>query len=559
MAKAWDVLEERTGLLGLWRRFADHPLPRGPSVRGVLPAVLVYLFIQQVLIGILLSMHYAPSASDAWASTVYINDQLAGGWFLRGLHYHGTTAMVLATVAYLVQLALTSEYKRPREGVWLAALLLLLVTMVLGVTGNVLPWDEQGYWAIQVELGIVEQSPGGGMLRTVIQGGKDPGNLLLTRMFTVHALLLPAVGILLLTGLIWMGRRADADEAVRQPDPPRQAFFPAQAFLDVLAMGMVAAALVVVTIKTSGSELFAPADPTSAFQARPEWYFLPLFKLRMFFEGPLEPVATMVIPAAVGGFLVIAPVVDARLGRKVTLLGLALVLGGAVGLLGLAIRDDANNEDLEKAMKVAYEDGERARELAAEGVPPRGGMAVWENDPAFKAKALFKEHCGNCHKIDGRGGDEAPELTDYNSRAWLTALIRDIHDPRFFGGTKHDTMDPYPESELPAQALDKIVTYLLAESGMDVPEAEAAEGKALFVDEYDCNGCHEVDPGAEGDGPTMAGRGTSAWVQRVIVEPAAADLYADYSEMPKFGEKLTQEEIEMLAGYVIAQRDAPAE
>ena len=95
-----EWLEERTALPGLWKRFADHPVPGGPRVTNVLPAVLVYLFVQEAVLGVLMAAHYSPSSTDAWASTAYLNDQLASGWFIRGLHHYGMSAMLLATVAF---------------------------------------------------------------------------------------------------------------------------------------------------------------------------------------------------------------------------------------------------------------------------------------------------------------------------------------------------------------------------------------------------------------------------------------------------------------------------
>jgi len=94
------------------------------------------------------------------------------------------------------------------------------VVMVLGVTGNVLPWDEQGYWAIQVELGIAESAPGGSAVRTLVQGGSDSGNLLLTRLYTIHTMLLPAVALALLAGIVVLSRRPGTVREVVQIDRP---------------------------------------------------------------------------------------------------------------------------------------------------------------------------------------------------------------------------------------------------------------------------------------------------------------------------------------------------
>jgi ubiquinol-cytochrome c reductase cytochrome b subunit len=553
---AW--LEERTALPGLWRRFAEHPVPGGPRLRYVLPAVLVYLFVQQGVLGVLLASHYSPSATDAWASTVYLNDQVASGWFVRGLHHYGTSALILAAVAYLVQLAVTREYGRPRELVWIATLGLLVVTMALGVTGNILPWDEQGYWAAQVELGIMEQTPGGGALRTVVQGGAEPGNLTLTRLFTLHAFVLPLAGAALLAGIVVLGRRGQAREAQAAPQRA-QPFASGQLLVDMLAMVLVAGALVGVTMQTHGSELYGPADPTSGFQARPEWYFLFLFKLRMFFEGPLEPVATMVI-------LVAAPFVDAmagKVGRMGVLAVLGIMLASVVGLTAMSITSDAANESYQKAMAQADEDAERARGFAKEGVLPEGGPAVFRNDPEYKVRALFKEHCMSCHELDGWGGEESPSLTDYSSREWLAALVRNPNEKRFFGGTKHDDMDPYPEvgeeKSLPAEQLDAVVEYVWQLQGeADVDVALATEGKTLWEDELDCNNCHEVEAGVEGGGPNLYGHGSAAWVARVVRDSSKPDLFGEEAQMPKFGEdKLDDEQLAELAAFIVRQRAKP--
>jgi ubiquinol-cytochrome c reductase cytochrome b subunit len=560
-----DWLEERTALPGLWRRFAEHPVPGGPRLRHVLPAVLVYLFVQQGVLGVLLAAHYSPSASDAWASTAYLNDQLDAGWFVRGLHHYGTSAIILAAVAYLGQLAVTREYQRPRELVWISTLGLLVVTMALGVTGNILPWDEQGYWAAQVELGIVEQTPGGEALRTLAQGGGEAGNLTLTRLYALHAFVLPLVAAALLCAVVVLGRRAQAREAALEPRRA-QPFAAGQLLVDMLAMVLVAGALVAVTMRTHGSELFGPADPGSGFQARPEWYFLFLYELRMAFEGPLEPVATMVIPGAAAVFLVAAPFLDAvagKAGRVGVLVVLGLGLAAVVALTAISITGDAANESYGKAMAQAHKQAERARGFAKEGVLPEGGPAVYRNDPEHKVRALFEEHCQNCHELDGFGGQEAPSLDDYASRQWLFALVRDPNEKRFFGGTKHDEMEPYPETgekAIASEQLHAVVEYLWQLQGeADVDETLAAEGKALWDDELTCNNCHEVQAGVEGTAPNLAGHGSAAWVARVIRDSSKPDLFGEAAQMPKFGEdELDEQALAELAAFVVEQR-APKE
>lgn len=565
--KMRDWLEERTGLPSMWQRFADHPTPGGPRLAGVLPAIIVYLFIQQAVLGVLIAAHYSPSASDAWASTAFLNDQLASGWFIRGMHHYGTSAILLTLVVYLGQQALSGDYRRPREFVWIATVALLIVTMALGVTGNILPWDEQGYWAAQVELGIMEGGPGGEAMRTVVQGGADAGNLTLTRLFTAHAFILPLAAGLLLAAIVSIGRRAQRAQAEAMPTKSAP-FAPGQLVVDMAAMLLVAVALAFITIKTHGSELYGPADPTSNFQARPEWYFLFLFKLRSFFDGPLEPVATMVIPGAVVGFVISAPFIEratGKVGRVGVRVLLGLIMAGVVALTGLSMSSDASNESYQKSVEQAHVQAQRARGFAKDGVLPEGGPAVFRNDPEYKLRALFTEHCESCHELDGVGGEEAPSLTDYSSRQWLAALVRDPNAMRFFGGTIHEDMDPYPEvatsdeqTAIEAGQLDALVEYLVqlqGDEGIDVTLAE--QGKALWDDELDCNGCHEITPGEEGSGPNLLGHGSVAWVGRVIRDSSAADLFGSEAQMPKFGEdKLSEEQVAALAAFIVRQRQS---
>ena len=120
----------------------------------------------------------------------------------------------------------------------------------------------------------------------------------------------------------------------------------------------------------------------------------------------------------------------------------------------------------------------------------------------------------SCHTLGGSGGEEAPNLTDYKSREWLSAVIRNPRDKRFFGGTKtHHEMEAYPASALPDDKLKAVVEYLISLMGDEALHADAAladKGKKLFADELDCNTCHEVKPGESGDGPNLSGEGSKA-------------------------------------------------
>ncbi|HVI02160.1 MAG TPA: cytochrome b N-terminal domain-containing protein [Enhygromyxa sp.] len=569
MAGIIDWIDERTGIRAALKHALDEPVPGGARVRYVFGSVLTFLFVQQVVLGILLATYYSPSATDAWASVAYIQDRVAGGWFLRGLHHHGSSAMVVVTMLHLVQVVLAGAYRKPREFNWWTGLLMGGLVLAFALTGYLLPWDQKGYWATQVATGIMGTVPLGEPMQHALQGGDQYGNLTITRFYALHVFVLPLLlGLLLAVHLTLFRRHGVTPPASLSEDELKrktQPFWPNQLFIDVAAMAVTGGILVWLTYRTHGAELFAPADPASNFVARPEWYFLFLFQLLKYFEGPLSIIATVLIPGAVATFLFALPFVDRANTRAVkkrgpVLGGVGLIMVGVVVLTALAIVEDASNEEYQKGLEVAEKEAEQTRELAKLGVPPEGGTSVWQNDPQYAAISVFKEHCSTCHQIDGRGGEEAPKLTQFNDRAWLRGAVREPKSVAYFGGTKlHKDMEAYSVEDLPDDKLDAVIEYLimLREQGSDSPDASAydstlaKQGEALWADELDCSGCHSIEAGADGDGaPVFWGRGTRAWIARVIRDSSAVDLYGKEAEMPKFEGKLSDAEIEALADYV---------
>ncbi|MBP6526211.1 MAG: cytochrome b N-terminal domain-containing protein, partial [Dermatophilaceae bacterium] len=175
--------EARTGLGAAIAKALDEPVPGGARWQYVFGSVLTFLFMQQVVLGILLAFYYSPSASDAWASTAYLNDQVSAGWFLRGLHHHGSSAMVVVVVLHLLQVVWAGAYRAPREVNWWTGLAMGGLVLAFALTGYLLPWDQKGYWATQVAQGIMGSVPGGEPLQQVVQGGPEYGNLTITRFF----------------------------------------------------------------------------------------------------------------------------------------------------------------------------------------------------------------------------------------------------------------------------------------------------------------------------------------------------------------------------------------
>lgn len=572
MSTRWGAwLEDRARLTTFWRWFADEPVPGGARLRYVFGSVLVYLFMQQVVLGILLATYYSPSASDAWASTAYLNDQIEAGWFLRGLHSYGSSAMVIVLVLHALQVIVSGAYRRPRELTWLTGLGMGAIVLAFAFTGYLLPWDQKGYWATQVATSIIGNIPLGESIQHFLQGGAEYGNLTLTRFFAIHVFVLPfGLGGLLVAHLA-LFRVHGVTPPIRPTDAElqrkSQPFVPYQLFIDVCAMVLTGAVLVFVTFSTHGAELFAPAQPSSNFVARPEWYFLSLFQLLHYLRGPLQLVGTVVIPGSIAIFLLALPWVDRARERGLRhrwpiLVVVGGLFSGVIALTAVSMVADANDELYQKGLAEAQAQAEEARRLALAGISPMGGAAVFENDPRFHARQLFERNCQACHEISGVGGGaEGPSLAGYASRDWLAGMIRNPKADQYFGLSKHDEMDAYPTKSLSDADLRALVEYLMSHGVADggpVDAELAARGKAVFEDDQNCSMCHEVEPGESGGGPNLHEYATRAWVTRVIEDPSQADLYGPSAQMPKYVDKLEKQEIELLAEFIVGQR-TPAE
>jgi len=562
--RALDWLDDRTGYRRLLSVALDEPIAGGPSWVYVFGSVLTFILLNQIITGILLAMYYSPSAQTAWASVAYVQDQVTMGWFIRGLHSKGASAMVIVAGLHILQTATYGAYKKPREVNWLLGTVMLGLIMAFALTGYLLPWDQKGYWATKVATGIMGRTPLiGSWLQEVVQGGNQYGNLTLTRFYAIHTFLLPATLVTLVAAHIALFRRhgvttrwsRSAAELSRS-----RPFWPGQAAWDGAAMLLALGILIAVTVSQHGAELAAPADPASAYDARPEWYFLPLFQLLKYFSGTMERVVALGAPAVLFGIFFALPFVDRgsarspfrRLPYLVPLGGLG---AGAALLIGLAVAADSGDAALQKRLVAADKQAHKARRLALQGVPPPGGTAVYENEPFYRAKKLFAERCQGCHVGNERKG---PELgPGYNSRPWLRAYLLEPDGDRFFGVTKRiHEMKPV---KLRGEDLTDVIEALYAETGAkDADRARVERGRKLIT-EGKCADCHELEPTEEGDtGPNLAGRGTVEYLTEFIAEPGKPRFFGKRNEMPTFRNKLRADEISALAAYVASLRDASA-
>ena len=567
MGRVGDWIEQRTGYRRVLRRALDEPIPGGASYAYVFGSVLVFLLVLQTATGIFLATTYSPSATDAWASVAYIQDQVTLGWFVRGLHSHGASAMVIVAGLHMLQTALYGAYRKPRELNWIVGVVMLGLILAFALTGYLLPWDQTGYWATKVATGIAGSAPvvGSGM-QEAAQGGNEYGNLTLTRFYAIHVLILPGALLALLIVHLALFRRhgvtphwwLDEETLSRRARP----FWPHQMFRDTAATAVVFAVLIGVNLYTGGAPLDAPADPSSGFDARPEWYFRPLFQALKYVPGPLEQIVALGTPVVLGGFLLALPFLDRGPERRpsarwkqLTALGLVALVFGS--LVVVSVREDTADERYQQSIGDAERRARRARTLAVErGVPPEGGTAVFTTEPFYRARRVWRATCAACHVGPER---QAPEIgPGYNSRAWIRAFLRAPDDDRFFGLTKISGMPPV---KLRGADLDAVVELVYAETGAaDIDRARVARGRALFDGEGQCSTCHAIDgTSTGGTGPNMGGRGSVGVLTRFIARPDHPLWFPEDSTMPTFYDELDREVRQELARFLVKLRGmAPA-
>jgi len=262
----------------------------------------------ELVTGLLLMTSYSPSTSSAWASVFYI-EQLPAGSFIRGLHYWGGQALIILFAVHTIRVLLTAAYRPPRELIWVTGLFLIPLLMVWAVTGNPLSAAQKGFAQIKVEGDIIRSTPlVGPVIRQILIGGDEVGNLTLTHLNALHVAFLPlAVGCLMALHIYQVYRHSVmiADPAKPQGTP----YWPYQSIRNLIVFSAVFAVVVALALRYR-APLEVPADPGLDGVPRPEWYFLFLFELRRYFTGRWEFVATVVIPAVTMLFLLLLPLMD---------------------------------------------------------------------------------------------------------------------------------------------------------------------------------------------------------------------------------------------------------
>ncbi len=196
--KLYAWFEERLDLHGLYKALLDRPEPKG-NWWNTLGSASLFLFVMQAITGILLSVYYTPSPDHAYDSIQYIMTGVAFGWLIRGIHHWGASLMVIVVFIHMIRVFVTASYKYPRELNWMIGVGLFILTLGMGFTGYLLPWNQKAYWATTVGTSIAGTVPWvGPIIEKALRGGPELSALTLSRFFAAHIWMLPAaLGILI--------------------------------------------------------------------------------------------------------------------------------------------------------------------------------------------------------------------------------------------------------------------------------------------------------------------------------------------------------------------------
>jgi ubiquinol-cytochrome c reductase cytochrome b subunit len=419
-------LDQRTGAVTATKGFLTEDVPGGASYWYAFGSATLFALMIQIATGIFLCFFYVPSTATAWESTDYMIKHVPFGWLVLSLHYWGASAMIAFMAMHLLQGLLWGAYKKPRELQWIVGVTLFILTLVLGLTGYLLPWDLNALLASKVAIQIAGSAPIlGPAILNFLQDGSGIGTLTISRFFGIHVWLVPA----LLVGLVgvhlaifrWNGPAGPPIDEAPKLKPGR--FWPDQVFMDtVLSFAMFV--VIVLLAVFAPAPLDAKADPNNTtFVPYPAWYFLALYALADV-VGTFPPaivqistlLATIVMPGALVALMIALPFVDRnpsrRLSRRPWVLGVtALILIGAIALSFFGqhnVVDGQVARGLVGTTSAAGQTPAQAPQVETKpGNNPNGGASASTSAGA----TVYATNCSGCHAANGAGSPNvAPPL-----------------------------------------------------------------------------------------------------------------------------------------------------
>jgi menaquinol-cytochrome c reductase cytochrome b subunit len=198
-------VDERSGATPFLTGLLLRKVPKGTNWFYTLGSATLFAFAMQAFTGVFLAMYYTPSSTEAYNSITHLTNDVFLGEFVRGLHKWGATLMIILIFLHMGRTFFFGAYKYPRELNWVIGVVLLILTLVMGLTGYLLPFDQRSYWATIVAMNITGSGPiAGPYLADFLRAGSEFGATTLPRFYAVHMLLVPGLIIALIGAHLYL-------------------------------------------------------------------------------------------------------------------------------------------------------------------------------------------------------------------------------------------------------------------------------------------------------------------------------------------------------------------
>jgi cytochrome b6 len=280
---AW--LNDRIGFTAImpFMRKKEVPVHRH-SFWYYIGGMALFLFGLQICTGILLLFYYRPSAEGAYESVQFLMAEVEFGWLIRSIHSWGANLMIFMAFVHMFSVMLLKAYRAPREITWMTGVGLLFVSMGLGFTGYLLPWNELAFFATRVGTEIPGVLPVvGPFIRDLLRGGEDISGATLTRFYALHVSVLPALMFMLVALHVLLVQRhgMSVPPGIEAEGGAKRSikFFPHFLLRDLVGW-LAALAILAAAAAFFPAHLGEKADPFAPAPAgiRPEWYFMFMFQ-----------------------------------------------------------------------------------------------------------------------------------------------------------------------------------------------------------------------------------------------------------------------------------------
>ena len=427
-------IDSRVQLGAPIRETMEHAVPRETaSWAYVFGSAALTTFVLQVATGMLLALVYVPSAGEAWNSLQTLNSHITLGWFIRALHGWGSNFMIAIVLIHMVQVFLFGAYKFPRELTWVVGILLLLVTLGMAFTGQVLRFDQDAYWGLGIGASIASRVPvAGRWIVDLLLGGPIIAGATLSRFFALHVFLIPGLLIAFVVVHVLLVLKLGVNEWPMPGRIVRRAtyvqeyremthrdgvpFVPYAVWKDIVFSSAILLAIGACAVVLGPFGPSGPPDPTIIQTApRPDFFFLWLYALLSLLPPSAETPILLIAPALVIAALLALPFLAGE-GEKswrrrpiavLTVLLVAVSLGTLTRLGAAAPWSPSMNAWSGSPIPAPYVRGRTALE--------RQGALVFQN-----------KQCHNCHALTGDGGKRGPALDSVAVSLTRDQLIRQV-------------------------------------------------------------------------------------------------------------------------------------